>query len=84
MSLRKYFLGFKAHSNRAGRTAECGSYLVPEAVAVKMHCVQVYFIAHAHQIPVDLIPHVHGEALQVSKHSPVDGWGEHVTSVRLS
>lgn len=39
------------------------SYLVLEAVAVEVYSVQVYFIAHSHHIPVDLISHVHREAL---------------------
>lgn len=40
-----------------------GSYLVLEAVAVEMYWVQVYFIAHSHQIPVDFISCMHYEAL---------------------
>lgn len=54
------------------------SYLVPEAVAMKMYRVQVDFIAHSHQIPVDFISHVHREALQVPKHSSINSWGNHM------
>ena len=49
-----------------------GSYLVSEAVAMEMHRVQVYFVAHSHQIPVDFISHMHCEALQVPKHSSIN------------
>lgn len=73
MYVREYFLSMKPYSTRAGRTATNGSYLVPEAVAVEVHRVQVYLIAHPHQVPADLISHVHGEASQVSKHPPVNG-----------
>lgn len=40
-----------------------GSYLVLEAVAMEMHGVQVYLIAHSHQVPVDFISRMHCEAL---------------------
>lgn len=52
-----------------------GSYLVSEAVAMKMHRVQVYLIAHSHQEPVDFISCMHCEALQVPKHSPINSCG---------
>lgn len=52
-----------------------GSYLVLEAVAMEMHGVQVYLIAHSHQVPVDFISRMHCEALQVPKHSPINSWG---------
>lgn len=67
-------------SSRARRTGE-GAYLVSEAVAVEMDRVQVYLVAHAHQVPVDFIALVHGEALQVPKHSSIDSWGKHEVSV---
>lgn len=54
-----------------------GSYLVSEAVAMEVHRVQVYLIAHSPQVPADFISHVHGEALQVPKHSSINSWGEH-------
>ena len=53
-----------------------GPYLVLEAVAMEMYRVQVYFIAHSHQIPVDFISHMHREALQVPKHSSINSWGK--------
>lgn len=59
------------------------SYLIPEAVAVKMYRVQVYFIAHSHQIPADFISHMHREALQVPKHSSINSWGNHVIFFKL-
>lgn len=53
------------------------SYLVLEAVAVEVDGVQVYLIAHSHQIPVDFISHVHCEALKIPKHPSVNSWGKH-------
>lgn len=49
-----------------------GSYLVLKTVAVEVYCVQVYFIAHSHQIPVDFISHMHCEALEVPIHSSIN------------
>lgn len=54
------------------------SYLIPKAVAMKVYWVQVYFIAHSHQVPVDFISHVHSEALQVPKHSSINSWENHM------
>lgn len=44
-------------------TAVGDSYLVLEAVAMKVYGMQVYFIAHSHHIPIDFISYVHCEAL---------------------
>lgn len=54
-----------------------GSYLVLEAVAMEMHGVQVYLIAHSHQVPVDFISRMHCEALQVPKHPSINSWEAH-------
>lgn len=69
------FICIKALSN--GITTVVGPYLVLEAVAMEMYRVQVYFIAHSHQIPVDFISHMHREALQVPKHPSINSWGKH-------
>lgn len=44
-------------------TAMGDSYLVSEAVTMKVYGMQVYFIAHSHHIPIDFISYAHCEAL---------------------
>lgn len=40
---------------------------------MEVYCVNVYLIAHSHQIPVDIISNMHGQAMQISKHLSING-----------
>lgn len=55
---------------------ESTRYLVVEAVAVEMRCVNVDLVAHAHQIPADPISNVHSQPVEIAEHLSVDGYKE--------
>ena len=51
-----------------------GSSLIVKAVPVEVGSVNVYLVAHPHQVPVHLVPHFHVQSQQVSIQLPVDAY----------
>lgn len=51
----------------------CFIYLIFHTVSMPVCCVYIHFIAHSHQVPVNLITHLHIQTIQICIHITING-----------